>query len=55
MTSISTTLFVIICIFAVLGAIVLLPFIVFISALIIGAIVESVKDDRKLRRMKRND
>ena len=55
MTSVNTVFFICICICAVIGAIVLLPFIVFVSALIIGTIVETVKDDRELRRMKRNE
>lgn len=55
MTSINTVLFICICICAVIGAIVLLPFIVFMSALIIGTIVETIKDDRELRRIKQND
>lgn len=55
MTSVNTIFFVFICICAVVGAIVILLFVVFVSALIIGAIVESVEEDRELRRIKRND
>ena len=52
MITINTVLFIFICIFSVIGALVFLLGIIFVAAIVIGGIVETIEESREVRKHK---